>query len=452
LHQIQFRRLSAANWAFLGFIACIPLLAGYLLANGKSFLILALFFIAAVVFLYLKNIEAFILMSLAINHEMFNLLPDDLLGGARYQGLLYVVLLITGGIYFLLENREPPRYFIYNIFALLVLTVISVTHAAFMGQPLIMGIKASKSYFLILFFFVFVSRHIDVARLFRYIVLAGIILTLINNIQYFTGIQIFFHNREMFRIGQIRFLSGGLFLIFSLILAFAEFLHSKKKWCLAATVHIGFTIVFQGQTRMTIFGIFLTFLLLMYLMDYLDFKRIVFVGIPIFVVFIWLVPIIQSTFFGDLYQLTRYELRQRGGNFGVRLDTYDYYLKEIKKSPIIGRGIWNDQWKQNNPEDMKYMGLHLGDIGMTSLAFHMGIAGVVWLILLLSRVFKLCFEKGLKINSMIHPGIVGYFIFGIVTFLTLNSFTRYRAVIYLALALALISQMRKDAPSVEPSD
>ena len=452
MQQIRFRRFSASNWALFGIIACIPLLAGYLLANGKPLLILAIFFIAGVVFLYLKNIEAFILMLLVINHEMFYLLPDDLLGGSRYQGLLYVVLLITGGIYFLLEYREPPRYFKYNIFALLALTAISVMHAAFMGQPLIMGIKASKSYFLILFFFVFVSRHIDVARLFRYIVLVGILLTLINNIQYFTGIQLFHHDREMFRIGQVRFLVGGFFLLFSLILAFAEFLRSKKKWYLVAAVHIGITIIFQGQTRMAIFGIFVTFLLLMYLMEYLDFKRVVFVGIPLFVVFIWLVPMIQSTFFGDLYKLTRYELGQRGGNFGIRLDTYHYYLKEIKKSPIIGRGIWNDQWKQNNPEDMKYMGLHLGDIGMTSLAFHLGLAGVVWFVLLLSRVFKLCFDENLKIKSTIHPGIVGYFIFGIATILTLNSFTRYRAVIYLALVLALISQMSKAASSVESSD
>jgi len=452
MHQIQLRRFSTSNGILFGLIACIPLVVGFALATGRHIIILGLFLCAGVALLYLRMSEAFILLVLAVNQEMFYLLPEDLLGGARYQGLLYVLLLITGVMAFFLGNWEHSSRFKPHVFVFLALTILSVIYTTLHGQPLIMGIKAAKSFFLILFFFVFISKRINFERLFRYIVLAGVLLTFINNIQYFTGIQFFHYTREMQRVGQVRFLVGDIFLNYALIIAFGEYLRSKKKWYLMASAYITVTVIFQGQTRMAIFGLFITLLVLMYLMEFLDVKRAVFVGVPLFVVMIWLVPVIQSTFFGDLYRLTRYELKQRGGNFGVRLDTYDYYLKEIKKSPVIGRGIWNDEWKQNNPEDMKHQGLHLSDIGMASLIFHMGIVGAVWLYSLLLKVVKLCFDEKGKIKSMIHPGIVGYFIFSVATMLTLNTMTHHRAIIYLTLSLALISQMSAVKPLVDSSD
>jgi hypothetical protein len=166
-------------------------------------------------------------------------------------------------------------------------------------------------------------------------------------------------------------------------------------------------------------------------------------GIPILALFVWVLPLVQNTTFGRLFELTKNELSSEQGNIAVRMDTYDYYFRETLRSPLIGRGIWNDQfdiYMGDNPEDMKYKNLHLSDVGMMSLAFHLGLLGVFWLIGLLAKAAKIIAVSLKGPEPGLLYGSAGYFLFSVAAMLTLNFLTRVDSIIYLALVLALISQ------------
>lgn len=442
------REISIEGWkktAFILGLVIVAIMLSRYIASGAYPYLFFLLFSSVILFLFHKQLELFILLVLIINHEFFYLVPKPDLGAKdyQYQGLMYIVLFITGIWYFFRDKEENEVNFNNMIIFLMVIVVVGVFNSYFQGQPIILGLGAARSYFLILFYFVFMAKDINRQRLFRLIVIAGVLLMMLNNIQYifFGKLNIFYFSEEWERIGQLRFLMGDFFTIFSPIIALGEYLTTKKKLYLIAFIYIAGAVIIQGQTRAVIWGFISTTLLMFYLAKYINFKKTVLIGIPLFAFSIWLVPVIKSTFLGELYYLTKYEVIERRGNVGVRLETYDYYFREIMQSPIIGRGIWSDAFRENNPEDMKYKGLHLGDIGITSLLFHLGMLGGIWLIVLFAKVYKLAFLRLGRLKQNIHYGLIGYFIFSIVTFPTLNSLTNPRTIIYLALGLALLSQL-----------
>lgn len=438
--------IRTANWrkiALILFSVIVAFQVARLIAFESYQYLFLLLFSAMVLILYLKQFEFFILLMLIINHEFFYLLPGGLAERENFQDLLYIALLIIGVWYFFREKKQNEINFNIMIISFLLIAIFGVFNSYFHGQPLVLGLKAAKGYFLILFYFVFMAKNINVQKLFGLIVITGVLLALINNIQYifFGKLDIFYFSRELERAGQLRFLIGDFFTIFSPIIALGEYLKAKKKMYLIAFIYMIGTVIVQGKTRAVIWGFVVAILLMLYFSKQINFIKAIFIGVPLFALSIWLMPAIKSTFVGEFYELTKYEVRQKEGNVGIRLDAYDYYFRETIKSPIIGRGIWNDTFRGNNPEDMKYKGLHLSDIGITSLFFHFGLLGAIWLLMLLAKIYKLSFISIKILKENIHYGIIGYFIFSIATFLTLNCLVHRRNIIYLVLVLALLSQL-----------
>jgi len=197
------------------------------------------------------------------------------------------------------------------------------------------------------------------------------------------------------------------------------------------------TVIIQGQTRAVIIGVLLTPLILLWLYNFITFKKSIVLSVLLVVTLFYIGEISDKSTFGSLVRVTHDEVVSGEGNWGIRLLGYEYYFSRISESPIIGKGIWNDLFTGDNPEDMKYKKIFLSDLGLTSMIFHFGIIGVFWLILLFWRVYALGVRK---LGFAVHPMLPAYFIFGIVTCVTLNCFTRSNTIVYLALSLALLDQ------------
>src|SRR4030043_1991607 len=190
------------NWRKLAIFPVLALGALFLsraIASGLYVFLLLPLFIGGVTFLFLKQMELFILLILLWNHELFYLVPNALLGGKNFQGLDYVALFATGLWYFLRDKKPNDGTFNFAVIALIFISMMAVFNSFFSGQPLLLGIKAAKSYFLILFYFVFMARPINTKKLFKLVIITGVILTFLNNVQYlFMGkITIFHFSREM---------------------------------------------------------------------------------------------------------------------------------------------------------------------------------------------------------------------------------------------------------------
>jgi hypothetical protein len=319
---------------------------------------------------------------------------------------------------------------------------MGIFNSYFQRQPLILGLKAAKYYFLMLFYFIFSYQEINLKRLTKMIVATGVILTLLNNIQYlhWGKLTIFHYETQLERFGTLRFLIGDFFTIFTPLMSLGEYLKTKKKMYLLAFIYMVTTVILQGQTRGVIFGLTISSCLLLYFSRKLNFIKAIFLGMLLLILFIWFFPALETTLPGKLIRLSSEEISGKIGNVGVRFEGYEYYFRELLVSPILGRGIWNDTQIINNPENLKSEGIHLSDIGITDFLFHFGLLGLLWMLLLFKKIFKILFKNIKTVNQNIHYGIVGYFIFSIFTAPTLNCLVGRKTIIYFALVLALISQ------------
>ena len=425
-------------------ISLILIFAARTIVAGGSIYFALILILVATLFIYLKQIEFFILLLIILNQEIFFLFPQGgtFLGRYYFQDYLYVALLLAGAWYVLnLKNLEELDNS-FLVISLLVLVMIGIFYAFLQGQPLFFGLSAAKSYFFILFYFIFMGKRINTKKLFNLIIVTGVILLFVNNIQYlfFGDMTIFHYERVGERVGSLRFLVGDKFNYFSSVIAFGEYLKTNKKVYLFAFIYMAAVITLQGQVRAAIWGFMVTVLALLYLKKIINFSRVVILGIPIVALFFLAFPLLQSSRYGRLYELTRSEFADRGGNIGVRLAAYDYYIKKVLESPFIGKGIWSDGFTRNNPEDVSYLGLHLSDIGFMSIIFHFGALGLIWLIVLFRKIFRQIYPRMKKLKTGVEYGIIGYFFFNFATMLTLNNITSPRSIFYFALVLAIISQ------------
>jgi hypothetical protein len=444
-------RLRAANWnkiALVFFPIMTALLAGRLVSSESYKILALLLFSGAVLVLYLTHFEFFILFVLILNQELFNFLPREPLGSATYQDLLYVVLLTTGGWYFLRKKAVDKKNFSLMVIAFLGIVTVAVFNSYFQGQPILLGLKAAKGNFLFLFYFVFLTKNIDTKKLFRIIVITGVVLAAANNIQYifFGELKIFQYSQALERAGQLRFLIGDFFTIFAPIIALSEYLTARKKAYLLAFIYMLGTVVVQGKTRGVIWGFLATILLLLYFSKRINFAKTVLIGVPVASILIWLGPAIQSSFVSEIYDLTKREFSEKSGNVGIRFEAYEYYFGEIRKSPFIGRGIWNeafDAYLGDNPENMEEKGIFLSDIGMMDIFFRYGLMGIIWLLLLFKIIYKLTFMSAVRLKEQISLAIIGYFVFCFSTMPTLNCLLSLRTTVYLALILVLIDQQNR---------
>lgn len=458
----------------------ISVLAGRIIVNRDFMLVACLVFSAIILILYLKQFEFLILLILIINHEFFYLIPGGISGRECYQDLLYVIIILASIGFFwggkrqysnrplqsncyqaLHENMEKgvavrshkahpdieePQYkgsFKLLVIFFLIITTTGIFNSYIQGQPFILSLKAAKHYFLILFYFVFISQEINQQKLFRLIIIMGLLLSIVNNIIYFfgnLGIFAFDLNAWQERAGRLRFLIGGFFIIFASIITFGEYLRTNKKLYLMVFIYMAATLILQGMTRAVMFGMGITIPLMIYYSRGINYIKAAFAILILILLFICFIPLLQSSFLGEMYKNTKSEIGEKAGNVGIRLEGYKYYYHEILKSPIIGRGIWNDTLTKGNPEDMKYRRIHLSDIGITILIFHFGILGLLWLVVVLLKVYKISFQNPIKLNENIHYGLIGYFIFNIVTLPTLHCFIRRDVIVYFALTLALLNQ------------
>jgi hypothetical protein len=454
--NVDVQRLDWRLLALILFLVIMPLLIGRTISSGSYAFLLFLIFSIVVLFLYFKQFELLILLSLIINHNIFYLLPMEPLGRYSYGSLLPVVLFLTivAAVLMKLEKRDAARTpFGLFIISFLIILAVGVLNSYAAGQSLTMGLKkAMVVYFPALFYFVFLSKRIEIDKLLNYIVITGVCLSLFNNLQYlfYDKFRIFYYSSDLMRAGHLRFLVGGFFTIYAPLVSLSLYLIKKKKIFLLAFIYMLSTVILQGQTRAVILGFIVAVPFIFYLARRIDMKRIVFFGIPFGVVLYLLIPVLQSSQWGDVYQLTQQEILNREGNWGGRLDAYNYYAKEVLQSPIIGRGIWNDMYDAylgNNPEDRGASGFGLPDIGIMTFLFRFGLVGAIWLALLFSKVYRTFSAKYVKAGGQIPYFLVGYFLFGLTTLLTIDCFTQQEVIIYLALNLALLSQMKGNGPA-----
>jgi hypothetical protein len=340
------------------------------------------------------------------------------------------------------------------IISFLGITVFGVVVTWFAGQSFYLGITAVKLVPLVLVYFLLAGRRVDGEKFANYFIAMGLAIAFIASIQYFGHGRInLFHGlskdvlaeqTKSFRVGV-----GGFVIAAAAVVAFARYQQSSRiMFLLVAAALLGQVIVVE-QTRGLIVSICLTiFVIYMLSHEFTAFRLAAYMFFAGFCLCGWL--LLQNVDFShlSLVKRTTTDFTKRGRSFGssyqARLNAYDYYWKEILKQPIIGRGIWNFNWKENNEKALQmYRGIHLSDIGITHFIVEAGLIGFIWLLYWLFRLWKDIFRFRGQL------AIAAYFVIATFTMPTLDMMFRndnlFVFAVFLGISSSMIAAAKTDA-------
>lgn len=311
--------------------------------------------------------------------RIFGLLPD------KFEIL---ILLFS---YFLWIWRKPKKLDKeQKIYLLLLYTVFIVISAAVMahitiGQSILVGIILQARVITILSVIPIISLMNDdfssYERLWNQMKNIAMLQSLINILQLLLYPQVKFLTitTENMRFGSIRISFGGALITIALLMTFSELMKQVNKKNIAYFLVYIFYILFVRKTRMVIFGVIISILVVFVfsLRKKSGWKKAFLLGACFLLVSPFVVPRIS-----ELFNLTQHEVSTNSGNYVARTGEVEFYTSQVKK-PLFGRGFISPKTPGGEKFDTKFGYYSITDIGITALYVINGVVGLIWFIILM---------------------------------------------------------------------
>ncbi|KAF0189230.1 MAG: hypothetical protein FD168_1077 [Desulfobulbaceae bacterium] len=374
-------------------------------------------------FLYRRNFELFLCLLIAIFSEFFYLLPR-IKGPEDYKLLLLPMIALLLFESLLTRKLAFGRYG-WWVVSFLAISVLGVFVAWFSGQSLDLGIKAAKFIPLVMVYFLVVGRQIRTEKFSLYFIVMALAVSFVALIFFAThgAVNPFFGIEQKMlldHLGNPRVTVGQFVIPIAAVMAFARYKQNSKIIYLFAAIMLFCEVLFIQQTRGFIASTFLSMCVVYVLSTKLTPLRISFYLFAIGGVFAASMVFSVSDFssFG-VVKRSQVDFSKRHGSYGgsaqARLNSYAYYWNEIQQHPIVGRGIYNFNWKESAEKDLQEnRGIHLSDIGITHFVVQAGLVGVLWLVYGILKIGRdiWLYRKGLIVSC--------YFIIAIFAMPTLD--------------------------------
>lgn len=388
--------------------------------------------------LYYKKPELFLCLLIFINFEFFFLIPSI----GKFDNYRVMLLPI---IFFLIAELGLNRKLRGGTFALLVfsylgLLVIGILTAFSNGQSLLLGVKAIKFQLPFFVYFILVSQDIDIERFASYLIMMSLLLVglIALNLHVFNGNLFAKSSEELVRerLGMIRFTMGEKMLSIGCIMAFVKFLKKQPKFYLIFFLILFCHLFFVVQTRMIILSTILSCFMVFLLYREMDVRLAVFVIVIAFLT-------IPSAFLAGtmltkvgLVDKTITDIREKGGSWQARVQTYKYYTSKIAESPFWGYGYENINWPKSPEPRLMERGIYKSDIGITHFFYENGMFGMVWFIAMIYGVVRMLWSCRRE-----YPDILSYFLMAFFAMATLDFFFLSNEILLFGIFLGLLGQI-----------
>jgi hypothetical protein len=375
--------------------------------------------------LYRRNIELFVCILLAVSFDFFYILP-----GFEYNLILLPMLGIVLFIEFLRGKLSLGRYG-WWVIGYLGITLFGIMVGFFSGQSIASGIKAAKYTPLVMIYFLLAGREVDYSKFARYFIRMSVAVAVLDIVYMYTHLNVF-HGMPEYMLDQLsesgrsRVVIGQFVIAASTVMAFALYQKRKGLIYLPVSAALFASLCFVQQTRGFIVGTFLGLLFVMVLSRGLTAARAAaFLVVGGILAFAFITVDLNDL---SLHQVgfikrSQSDFSKKNGRFGnslqARLNGYEYYGNELLKHPLTGRGLLNLNWSGNSEKKLqKYRGIWLADIGIMAFLVQSGLAGALWLVYGLFKIWKDVFRYR---TQMV---ITSYFILGTITMPDLDMFFR----------------------------
>ncbi|RLJ01234.1 MAG: hypothetical protein DRP08_05775 [Candidatus Aenigmatarchaeota archaeon] len=408
------------------------------------YLTISILFLIFTIWLYYRHFELFLCLLIVINFEFFKILPP--LGQFyAYRELLLPVIAfcLLERFFFSGKKFEFGKYSKIVLF-FLIMSFLGILNAFWHGQPLILGIKAAKYFPLILIYFVLINKEFDVDKFIKYLIILGFLISIIMIIQYLLWGKLYFihfTSEELgkMRLGRPRINIGAKFIALVGVISLGNFFKQKRFIYFLFYLYSFAYIITIAQTRMLIFGMLICgFLLFILNMKITPLTISVILATLCFAMPVSFIALKYARQF-ELVKMTETEIKEKKGSYLARINALKYYIKQIKKSPIVGYGLINFNWEKSPFPILQKRGIHIADIGIIDLVYKFGLIGVGWLIAFMFMVFK-----DIIGNKTVCINISGYFLLIFSVMATLDFFTKVDRIFLLGIFLGILTIILKE--------
>ncbi len=301
-------------------------------------------------------------------------------------------------------NKRGYYWLVITFILIVVLSVIGSSWMIF-GQPVSVGLVASRKYFFIISFFYLVALGLDgkeLMRLFRYLAYTGAFIALLLIIEAFLldAGTIFsqFYDIGKTRGDYLRIHVATFLVVYSTMYLWIslDFLTSRRtRMVYLFAVFVCFlSLLFVIQTRAIIIGLAVS--MIWYQLRNMDNKKLAITGSVLWIVLVGIAftgvdYLIHETHIGTIAKETLIEIGGDKGNVSIRKEGFLYYIDYVLvHSPFLGLGFFSDINYPDNPvsyaaERFSYFPVAIN--GATTYIFF-GVPGLIFLVYLTYRMFR----------------------------------------------------------------
>jgi hypothetical protein len=396
--------------------------------------------------IYRHNFELFLCLLITLNFEFFYLFPRIGQFDQYKESLLVIVLfyfieeyLVSNSLH---KNRHHhTRVGIYGKFivAYLMVAAMSIGVAFYLGQSLILGIKAYKYYPLLLIYFIVTKRGVDTEKLMDYILFLATFIAILTMIQSFLydSFHLFYfyedsidHVRGMDSTRGLRILVGNTMITIGTLIAFSKWMQSSRLSYLFNSLFLFFHIFFIIQTRAMVAAV-ITVAIVSYFLYHQHRTRKIINGLYFFICgcFAFLLAFIYyqdyvlgtgmvSETVSDIQDIASQS--QKSSSLSIRLLCLKSYWEQILNYWPMGRGLQNITWSGNPDQYLQdNYHLYLSDVGVLHMIVNFGLTGLLVII----SFFYTCLRRSIT-TIVVIPAISSYFILGLVLMPQIDFFFR----------------------------
>jgi hypothetical protein len=342
-------------------------------------------------------------------------------------------------------------YYLFAFFAIIILSPF-ISYINY-GQPYVVGLRAVRGSFFYIYFFVLlcgIDTPLKLLRYIKYLKITALCLTLVAILQNVLHINVFFsnHSNEIVRVGMNRMINPGLdivMLVFFILIG--NFIYSKKPNRIIDNVLLLILSIqiLLSLTRSVIIGCLLTLVLIFIISrEYKNAIKVSYAGVMLISCYLFFkLSFGMHSNFGmgiisDLYHLTYSEVVNAKGNVGIRLLLAQTYLKFGFENWFLGTGYISPIGSV--AAIIKYPILRQ-DLGYIIMFSQYGLVGLIWLAGLSLSFFRKGFlllrQSVVDEYRGIAIGLIGNFIYLLVSFITLPHFIDPDRICVVAINLAL---------------
>jgi len=374
--------------------------------------------------------------------DIFNLVNPELgLKDRLHPDLMLIILVFMFAKYMAgkLYNKnklsdEPSGMFGLEVTLIVAMLIVgSVNSMLHYDQPVFLGLRSAR--YLLIYLFYFPLKELFKNPAYRkwaldFLLYFGVFATTLYLVQYvvFDSFKFMYITTYGERFGGTRLRMEVGLIISSMCIAFSRGITDKSSaryWIIAIYEVAAFAVI--TKIRVALLGLAIAFLVGIFIQKRYSraisaYLLVIFIGINMFN--------LKDSILYKMYNLTVNEVATETGNYGVRVNEIEFYMDQVTKSPILGRGILN----KLHPQSLKALGekyeYSLSDIGILGFFFSFGIVGVAWVLLIFFKLSRLSI-RALKTQDESRYSVFLFTAFLIITSATIMYLDNENTILYI---------------------